>query len=131
AAGDTGDLGHVRGEHDIKSLAQRIQHRAEGADAALAGEIAPVIAGATDGPGAEPFRHDRINFAVAVTRNKNLHAILRPFEKRREKMLTMPDCDNGRKVGRHAFVEIRRFEYKARRVPDKTQIFRRDETDGF
>src|SRR5829696_7536570 len=88
-------------------------------------------AGAADGADAQPFGRDRVQLAVAMTRNKDLGAVLFELDKGHQKMLSVPHRQYDRQVRPHLLVDIGRLDLKTRSVPNKTQIFRRGDADAF
>ena len=77
---DARDLRHVGGQRHRYTLRQRGEHLAERADAALAGELDPMVAGAADGADAEMLGRDRVDLAVAVAGDEHLEGEIAAHE---------------------------------------------------
>ena len=71
-AGDPCDLGHIAGERDAVSFRERLAHAHKSTDAALAVETAKMVAGAPNGPDAEPLGSNCIDLPIAVGRYQDL-----------------------------------------------------------
>ena len=71
-AGDPCDLGHIAGERDAVSFRERLAHAHKSTDAALAVETAKMVAGAPNGPDAQPLGSNCIDLPIAVGRYQDL-----------------------------------------------------------
>jgi len=73
------------------------------------------------------LRRDRIDLAVAMTRDQNLGGILLEFQERHHEMLAVPERDDNRHVRLDVLVDIRRIEGEAVCPPYKPQKFGRSD----
>ena len=91
-------LRHVGGQCHVVALGKRLQHLEIGADPALAMEAVAMIARAADRLNSQPFRRDRVHFAVAMAGNQRLALVALPLDEGRHEVLTMPHRDDDRQV---------------------------------
>ena len=121
-AADPSNLGNVGSQRHIVAFRERREHLIERGNASFLVEIGAVRAGPADRADAQPFGRDGVDLAVAMKRNQDLGAMVRPPDERHEEMLAVPHGDDDGEIAFDPFLDARRLHCEPRRLPDQTQI---------
>ena len=126
--GAAGHLRHIGRQRHRAALLQRRYHLIERADPAFARELAAVIAGAADRADTEMLRGDRVDLAVAMTRDQHLGGTIAAHgaaNEGKQVMLSVPHAEDDRQVAPGLFQDSFRLERETRRRPYQTKVFGR------